>query len=150
MRRWLLALGLLVGLVAAARAGETPIPPAPTHWVTDTAGLLRPATASALDARLQRYQQATGHQVVAWIGTTLSGSPLEEWCANAFEKWGIGRKGKDDGVAIFVFAKDRQIHIEVGYGVEDVLPDAYAARIVHDVMSPALAAGDPDRALTGA
>jgi uncharacterized protein len=150
MRHWVLALGLLLGLAVPARAGETPIPPAPAHWVTDTAGLLQPSTTQALDARLERYQQATGHQVVAWIGSTLGGSPLEEWCAKAFSAWGIGRKGKDDGVVIFVFAKDHLIHIEVGYGVEDLLPDAYAARIVHDVMSPALAAGDPDRALTGA
>ena len=150
MRRWVVALGLLLGLAVPARAAETPIPPAPVQWVTDNAHALQPATAAALDARLAKYERATGHQVIVWIGTTLGGSPLEEWCAKAFSAWGIGRKGQDDGVAIFVFMTDHLVRIEVGYGVEDRLPDAYASRIVRDVMTPALAAGDPDRAVTGA
>src|SRR5437762_2508240 len=138
-----LALALVLGFVATARAAETPIPAAPSHWVTDQAALLSPASARSLDDTLAAYQHQSGHQVIVWIGTTLGGSPLDEWCAKAFAKWGIGTKGKDDGVAIFVFAADHQLRIEVGYGVEDKLPDAYAARIVHDVMEPALRAGHP-------
>jgi len=149
-RRAAICLALLVGLVAPALAAETPIPPAPTRWVTDPTALLTPATRSQLDARLESYQQATGHQVIVWIGTTLGGAPLEEWAANAFRAWGIGRKGEDDGVAIFVFRADRALRIEVGYGVEDRLPDAYASRIVRDVMTPALRANQPDAAVTGA
>jgi uncharacterized protein len=147
IRRAVVALALLLGLAVPARAAETPIPPAPTHWVTDEAGLLSPATRSALDARLRGYQQATGHQVIVYIGTTLGGSPLEEWAAKAFSTWGVGQKGKDDGVALFVFPTDHLLRIEVGYGLEDKLPDAYAARIVREVMAPELRAGSPDRAV---
>lgn len=150
MRRAVIALALLVGFVATAAAAETPIPAAPTRWVTDQSHFVSDATRSALDARLERYQQATGHQVIVWIGTTLGDAPLEEWAAKAFAKWGIGQKGKDDGVAIFVFPVDRRIRIEVGYGLEDKLPDAYAARIINEVMQPELKAGRPDQALTGA
>src|SRR5690606_15282910 len=82
--------------------------------------------------------------------TTLGDSPLEEWVAKAFSQWGIGRRGEDDGVAIFVFPADRRMRIEVGYGLEHLLPDAYASRIVREVMAPALAAGNPDTAITGA
>ena len=149
MRRAVLAFALFVGFASTAVAAGTPIPPAPTRWVTDPSHFVSDATRSALDARLERYQQATGHQVIVWIGTTLGGAPLEEWAANAFATWGIGRKGKDDGIAIFVFPVDRRMRIEVGYGLEDKLPDAYAARIINEVMQPDLKAGRPDQALTG-
>ena len=150
MRRAMLALALLVGFASTDAAAETAIPPAPTRWVTDPSHFVSDATRGALDARLERYQQATGHQVIVWIGTTLGGAPLEEWAAKAFATWGIGQKGKDDGVAIFVFPVDRRMRIEVGYGLEDKLPDAYAARIINEVMQPELKAGRPDQALTGA
>ena len=147
-RRAALLLALLVA--APALAAETAIPAAPTRWVTDPTAMLTPSTREQLDARLERYQQATGHQVIVWIGTTLGDAPLEEWAANAFRAWGIGRKGEDDGVAIFVFRTDHEMRIEVGYGVEDRLPDAYATRIVSEVMAPALRAGNPDEAIIGA
>lgn len=144
-----IAVGLLVAFAVTARAAETPIPAAPTRWVTD-AGILSDGTRTALDARLEAYQQTTGHQVIVWIGATLGDAPIDDWCAKAFAKWGIGRKGKDDGVAIFVFFMDHKARIEVGYGVEDVLPDAYAARIVQDVIAPAMKTANFDQAITGA
>jgi uncharacterized protein len=147
-RRAAILLALLVA--APVLAAETPIPRAPTRWVTDPTGLMSAQARDQVDARLERYQQATGHQVIVWIGTTLGGAPLEEWAANAFRAWGIGRKGEDDGVAIFLFRTDRTMRIEVGYGVEDRLPDAYASRIIREVMAPALRAGNPDAAVTGA
>lgn len=150
MRRAVIALALLLGVVAPAWSAETPIPPAPTRWVTDQSGFISESTRSELDARLERYEQATGRQVIVWIGTTLGGAPLEEWAANAFRAWGIGRRGKDDGVAVFVFPADRKMRIEVGYGVEDLLPDAYASRIVGEVMTPALKEGRNDDAIRGA
>jgi uncharacterized protein len=149
-KRAVIVVAVLVSLVGLALAAETPIPPAPTRWVTDPTALLTPATRSKLDARLESYERATHHQVIVWIGTTLGGAPVEEWAANAFRAWGIGRKGEDDGVAIFIFRADRALRIEVGYGVEDRLPDAYASQIVRDVMTPALRANQPDAAVTGA
>ena len=150
IRRAAVVLAFLVGLAPIARAAETPIPLAPVHWVTDEAGLISEPTRVALDARLQSYQQATGHQVIVWIGTSLGDSPLEDWTIKAFTAWGIGRKGKDDGVAIFVFATDKKLRIEVGYGLEDKLPDAYASRIIHEVMEPQLKAGTPDASVSDA
>src|ERR1043166_4482149 len=150
MRRAMIVLALLVGFGSTAVAAETPIPAAPTRWVTDPSHFISDATRGTLDARLERYQQATGHQVIVWIGTTLGDSPLEEWAAKAFAKWGIGQKGKDDGIAIFVFPVDHRMRIEVGYGLEDKLPDAYTSRIIREVMQPERQAGRPDQALTGA
>ena len=144
-----MAAGALAIVAALATAPTAPIPPAPAHWVEDHAGLISPATRDALDARLAGYERATGHQVVVWIGKTLNGAPLADWAVHTFEAWKPGRKGLDDGVAMFILAGDRAIDIEVGYGLEDRIPDAVASRIIREVMAPRLRAGNPDGAVTG-
>jgi uncharacterized protein len=132
----------------APASGSTSIPPTPTRWVTDGAGFLEPATRDALDAQLEDYQRRTGHQVVVWIGPSPAGDSVEDFAVRAFEAWGIGRKGQDDGLAIFVFADARKIRFEVGYGLEDRVPDAIASRIIAETMAPRLQAGDRNGAVT--
>lgn len=134
--------------VLAMVAAGAPLPPAPLRRVEDHAAFLSPATRATLDARLDRYEQATGHQVVVWIGTTLAGAPLDDWAVRTFAAWKLGRARLDDGVALFVLADDRALDIEVGYGLEGQLPDAVAARIVREVMAPRLRAGDRDGAVS--
>lgn len=129
-------------------AGAAPIPPVPTRWVEDHATFLSPSARSALDARLEGYERATGHQVVVWIGKSIEGAALDDWAVRAFQAWKIGRKGLDDGIAMFVLADDRTIDIEVGYGLEATVPDAVASRIIREVMAPRLRAGDRDGALS--
>ncbi len=144
MARWLFVLAFfLVGLVATARAdtGNGREPPAtPTEWVTDNAGFLQESTRASLSA--------SGHQVLVWIGETTGDVPLEDFTVRAFEKWKVGRKGIDDGVALFVFTKDRKARIEVGYGLEDKIPDAAAGRIIQETLIPRIRAGDPDGAIS--
>ena len=139
---------MLAALVLAAVAAAAPTPPAPARWVEDHAAFLSPATRAALDARLEGYERATGHQVVVWIGKTIGGAPLEDWAVQTFAAWKVGRKGLDDGIVMFILAGDRAIDIEVGYGLEDRVPDAIASRIIRDVMTPRLRAGDRDAAVT--
>ncbi len=116
--------------------------------MTDTAGFLSPQTLATLDARLEAVQTQTGHQVVVWIGQSLDGAPLDDWSVRTFAAWKIGRKGMDDGLAVFVFAADRKIDIEVGYGLEGQVTDALAGRVIRrDVMAPKLQAGDRDGAV---
>lgn len=155
MRAFVLSLGLAlvigagaVALPARALAAEAPIPPTPARFITDTVGFVSPATRDAIDARLQAYQRATGHQVVVWVGDSLNGTDLADWAVRTFAAWKPGRKGVDDGVAMFVLAGDRKIDIEVGYGLEGQLTDAKARRII-DGMSERLQAGDKDGALAG-
>ncbi len=64
-----------------------------------------------------------------------------------FAAWKVGRKGLDDGLVVFVLAKDRKIRIEVGYGLEEKVPDAVASRVIREVIAPRIQAGDPDGAL---
>lgn len=139
---------LQLALVATVAATFTP-PPAPTRWVSDPDRVLRADTRDALDARLEAYQQATGRQVIVWIGGSTGGVPLEEWAARTFEAWGVGSKKLDDGLAIFLFMKDRAIRVEVGYGLEPAIPDLVASQVIREQALPRLRANDPDAAVTG-
>lgn len=147
MRRCACTLLGLLAFATVARAAGAPIPPAPDRWVTDNAGFLSPERRAELDRRLQAYEQRTGHQVIVWIGNTLSGAPLDDWAVHTFEAWKVGRKKYDDGVVMFVLAADRKIDIEVGYGLEGQVPDAIANRVIQEVMAPRLREGDRDGAV---
>ncbi len=136
--------------IAFLYAAEIPIPPSPTEWVTDTANFLAPDTVRSLNARLAAYQQATGHQLLVYIAPTTGDAPLEDWAVRAFAKWKVGRKGLDDGLALFIMSQDHKMRIEVGYGLEAVVPDAIASRVINEVMAPRIQAGHPDDAVTAA
>ena len=109
MKRFFLAVAFLFVPLAAARAaqGPVPVPPAPTRWATDTAGFLSPQALQAADRRLEDYERASGGQMLVWIGQTTGDTPLEDWTADAFRRWKVGRKGLDNGLVLFVFAADR-------------------------------------------
>jgi uncharacterized protein len=145
--RWLLSLLMLIGLGNAANGAVVSIPPSPTQWATDTSGFLKPQTVATLDARLRAYQSATGHQVLLYVTPTTGETPTEDWTVRAFQRWKVGRKGLDDGLILFVFPTDHKVRIEVGYGLEQSIPDATAARIIRDI-TPKLKAGLPDEAVT--
>ena len=152
IRRPLVLLALTLALAGAAQvrldAAQSGIPPAPERWATDEAGFLSRQTVASLDARLENYEKATGHQVLVWIGRTLGEDQvLEEWAVRTFEAWKVGRRGLDDGLVLFIFAGDRKIRIEVGYGLEDKVPDAYAFRVINNILIPGFRDGRPDEAV---
>jgi uncharacterized protein len=145
-----LLAALLVTAAPIAVAQELKIPSAPTRWATDQAGLLAPATVDALDARLEAFERETGHQVIVYIGRTTGGIPIEEWAVKAFAAWKVGRKGLDDGLALFILADDRTMRIEVGYGLEERVPDIRAYRIINEVLVPGFRSGQQDAAVSEA
>ena len=85
--------------------------------------------------------------MIVWIDRTTGGVPVDDWANKAFAAWGVGRKGHDDGVAMFIFSDDRKMRIEVGYGLEGNVPDARAGRIIENDMAPRIRAGDHDGAV---
>jgi uncharacterized protein len=135
-------------LVSASLLAAQAVPPAPSRWVTDTANFISPAAANALDARLQAYQQATGHQLLVYIGNSTGGVPIEDFAVRTFEAWRVGRQGIDDGLVLFIMSDDRRLRIEVGYGLEGQVPDAIASRVINEVIVPRIQAGDSDGAVT--
>ncbi len=149
MQRRLIPRGAAALASALLLCGATtPIPPPPTEWVTDTAHFLSPATVTSLNARLESYQQATGHQVIVYIAPTTGDDPIEDWAVKAFQQWKVGRKGLDDGLALFIMVQDHKLRIEVGYGLESVVPDAIAFRIVDETIAPKIKDGHPDDGVT--
>jgi uncharacterized protein len=146
IRRAPVTLALLLAVMGAAAVvrAETAIPPAPERWVTDRASFLSPTTAADLDQGLAGYARDTGHQVLVYIDRTTGGVPIEDWGVRAFQRWRVGRMGIDDGLVLFVFSDDRRVRIEVGYGLEDRVPDAVARRIIDEQITPRLRTGDRD------
>src|SRR5207249_2930776 len=122
-------------------------PDPPTRWVTDTTNFMSPGAASALDSRLQAYEQSTGHQLIVYIGQSSGDAPIDDWAVRAFQKWKVGRKGIDDGLVLFIMAADQKLRFEVGYGLEGQVPDAIAIRVIDDVIVPRIQAGDRDGAV---
>jgi len=151
VRRPLLFLALAGALAVSFAVSQERIPPAPDRWATDEAGFLSRQTVEALNARLENYERQTGHQLLVWIGRTLGeNAVIEDWTVRAFEAWKVGRKGLDDGLVLFIFAEDRKIRIEVGYGLEDKVPDIYAYRVIANILAPGIRAGRPDEAVDAA
>ena len=142
-----LARLLFAGVALAPCGAGAESPAAPTRWVTDSAGFLSDGTRQELDGRLETYERQSGHHLLVWIGRTSGGVPLEDFTVRAFAAWKVGRKGLDDGLVLFVFADDRKVRVEVGYGLEGQVPDAIASRIIWETIVPRVQAGDRDGAI---
>jgi uncharacterized protein len=100
------------------------------------AGLLAPAEVQRLETRLAERERATGAQMVIAIFQSLEGENLEDFGIRLAERWRVGQKGLDNGVILIVFARDRKLRFEIGYGLEPVIPDAEAGRIIREVIGP--------------
>ena len=110
--------------------------------VNDYAGVMRSDQAQALESQLAQFEQDTGHQVVVLTIPTLDGEDIEGFSIRVAENWKIGKKGFDNGVILLVAIKDRKLRLEVGYGLEGVLPDAIAKRITSEYIVPHFRAQD--------
>jgi uncharacterized protein len=104
--------------------------------INDYAGLIPANKAQELEARLARFENDTGHQVAVLTIPSLNGDSLEEFSIRVAESWKIGRKGFDNGAILVIVPNERKLRIEVGYGLEGVLPDAIASRIIREVIVP--------------
>jgi uncharacterized protein len=104
--------------------------------VNDLAGLLSQEQASSLEDRLAQFEQETGHQVILLTISTLADEDIEDFSIRVAENWKSGHKGIDNGVILLVARDDRKMRIEVGYGLEGVLPDAVAYRIIQEIIIP--------------
>lgn len=140
-RKLLSGLALLATLTAQSHASALEVPPLRGR-VNDLAGLIPGDRARALEERLARFEKETSHQIAVLTIPSLEGEDLEGFSIRVAESWKIGKKGFDNGVILLVAKNDRKLRIEVGYGLEGVLPDAIASRIVREVIVPHFRAND--------
>lgn len=104
--------------------------------MNDYAGLLAADARQRLESRLADREAATGAQMVVAIFPSLEGESLEDFGIRLAERWRIGQKSLDNGVILLVFVRERRVRMEVGYGLEPVVPDAIAAQIIRDTITP--------------
>jgi len=104
--------------------------------VNDLAGMISPPARAALEAELADLERTDSTQVVVLTVTSLDGDVLEEFSIRVADAWKIGRKGKDNGVLLIVSKQDRKMRIEVGRGLQGVLTDLQAGRIIDGVIKP--------------
>lgn len=116
--------------------------------INDHAGMLSPASASQLDSELAAFEREQSTQIVVLTIPSLEGDDLEQFAIRVADQWKIGQKGKDNGVIMILSRADRKVRIEVGMGLQGVLPDLTAGRIIRDVMRPHLRNGDFDRGIS--
>jgi uncharacterized protein len=126
----------LVALLAGAAWAELRVPPPPDRRVNDYADALSPAERDRLERQLTEAETSSRNQVVVAIFRSLAGESLEDFSIRLAQAWRIGQKGLDNGVIFLVFLDDRQMRIEVGYGLEPTLTDAVASSILRDVVAP--------------
>jgi uncharacterized protein len=135
----LLLLALL--LIAAPAVADVQVP-ALSGRVVDQAGILSSGEEGRLATKLKNLEDNSSIQLVVVTLPSLRGTPIEDWGLALGRTWGIGQKGKDNGVLLIVAPNDRELRIEVGYGLEGTLPDATANAIIRNVIVPRFKSGD--------
>ncbi|MFH1319528.1 MAG: TPM domain-containing protein [Bacteroidota bacterium] len=127
-------LSLLIYTLSLAQ--DLPERPRPPKLVNDFANILNRGEQTALEKKLVTYHDTTSTQIVVVTINSLKGNDISDYSFRLGEKWGIGQKGKDNGVLILVALNDRKMFIAAGYGMEDIITDALAKRIVESYMKP--------------
>jgi uncharacterized protein len=139
----LLLIACLVVLPVSQLAGF----PRPSGHVNDFASVLEEADESYLESFLEDLKRETSAQVVVVTVPSLERMTIEEYAHRLFRDWGIGDAQRDDGILILVAPLDRSVRIEVGYGLEGILPDGLAGEIIRTAMLPEFRAGNLPRGI---
>ncbi len=104
--------------------------------ITDGADMLTAAEEQQLGMRLRHYADTTSTQIVVVTIPDLEGDDIARRATAIGQEWGVGQRGRDNGIVVLVSRDDRQIFIAPGYGLEGVIPDVVAARIVRNIITP--------------
>ena len=117
------------------------VPPL-TARVTDQTGTLTREQQAGLERMLQEFEARKGTQIAVLMVASTKPEPIEQYALRVGEQWKIGRKKVDDGAILVVAKDDRALRIEIGYGLEGVLNDATASRIIREGIVPRFREGD--------
>jgi uncharacterized protein len=148
MRKWL-RVGLLAGWCACAGRAVDWKALQPQGYVSDFAGAIDPASKAQLEAYGAIVEQSTGAQMALVTIASLQGEPIEDVANAIFRAWGVGQKGKNEGLLLLLSIGDRRSRLEVGYGLEPILPDGLAGSILREMRTP-LRQGDYGDAMMAA
>ena len=140
-----LSLILLQFIVAgsfAQSAKDFPPRPNPPRLVNDLAGMMTPAQQDELERLLVNFDNTTSTQITIVTIKNLGGYEPSEYATQLGQSWGVGRKGKNNGVVLLASAEDRKVAIATAYGIEGALTDAMSGRIIRNEIVPEFKAGN--------
>jgi uncharacterized protein len=133
---------VFVFALVVANAAEV-IPPKPDRYFNDYAGVVSRATVDELNTRLENFEKQTSSQVIVVIYPKMqSDSSVQDYTVRVAQAWKVGQKDKRNGAVLFVFIQDRQMFLQVGYGLEGAIPDATAKQITEFEIKPRFRQGD--------
>lgn len=110
--------------------------PIPGRMVNDFSDILTSEEEYRLEEKLVKFNNETSTQIAIVTLDDIKGYDINEYAAMLGEKWGVGQKGKDNGIVILIAPKLRKVSIQVGYGLEGIIPDAIAKRIIQNEIIP--------------
>lgn len=116
--------------------------PAFSAHVVDLTQTLSATQLATLEAKLKSFEDIKGSQIAVLLISSTQPEAIEQYAIRVVDQWKVGRKSIDDGLLILVAKDDRNMRIEVGYGLEGAVPDLYAKRIISETMSPRFKQGD--------
>ena len=122
--------------------GAPPTYPSLTGRVVDQAGILTPAQKDQLSIILEKHEQKTSNQVVVAIVRSLEGHDIAEYAVGLLRHWQLGVQGQNNGVLLLISIDDRELNIEVGYGLEGTLTDAITNDIIQEKIIPFFKKGE--------
>ena len=130
-------------LVTPSVSHAVEVPAKPPNYVVDLAGIIDDAAELKLNRYLREVEQKTTAQIAILTIVSLEGQSIEDFSIEiAHDKWKLGQKGKDNGILLAVAVKDRKYRIEVGYGLEGLIPDSLAGSIGRQYLVPFFRKGD--------
>ena len=135
--------GLLILLLAACATAFAQNLPKPSGFVNDFAGVMRGEDVREAESLAAAVKDKTGAEIaLVTVKTYAPFASIDEFSLALAQAWGVGEKGKDTGVLLVLAMAEREVKIEVGYGLEGAIPDSAAGRILDTAIIPAFKAGD--------
>lgn len=140
-------MGLAMLLPAPLAYGALILPEAPTAnvYVFDYAGVLSESTEQQLNSTLAQFEVDKTTEIAVVTVDDLQDYPIEDYGIALARKWGIGQKGSDNGALLLIAPNERDVRIEVGYGLEGALTDSISSRIINQIMIPSFRSDDYDQ-----
>jgi len=134
-------LGIILLLFFTTVRAQVEIPEL-SHRVTDLTATLSDQQATALENKLAAFEAKKGSQIAVLIVPSTQPEDIAQFGMRVAEAWKIGRKNVDDGVILIIAKEDRQLRLEVGYGLEGAIPDAIAKRVIAETITPLFKVSD--------
>lgn len=144
MKKTLAIIASFIGLVLTGRLALAQTYPSPAGYVNDFANIISSSVENQLETDLTEFDQSTSNEIAVVTLESLEDDVIENVAVELFAQWGIGKKNKDNGVLLLIAPNERELCIEVGYGLESVLTDSRAGTIIRTIITPEFKQDDYD------